>query len=620
MQFRAGRADDAIVTARAVLAADPRNHAAARILVLALVDRTPPVPERIAAARAALESLPADAPAGTRDLLLGRILLAEGDAHAAVEHLAAAAVAMPSDPDARLCHGEALFRAGERDAGLAELRAAAALPGASPTCAKILASRLASAAQAASQPRTAEALAREALGVEPTNAIAGDVLAYVLERRGEFRAAAEIAERILAGPGLDAAASLRLRRRAAAARLGAGDTTQAFEHIDALEKSGEAPVVAAEFRGAAFLHAGRVDEAAREFANAMDDVAATRVSAIGLAETALRKGDRKGAAAAVERWRARHSDDRDVGLAVSRMLVAQGGLDEAAAVLANVVAAHPADQAAAATRIEVLARLGRPAEAVAEARRYETAAPADDRPHARLLVAATLVNHGGAPADGLEIARAVASSAGVPDDVLHEAWAVESEALLGLGRTAAAETSLARITRSWRDDSPVPSQDGAIERRVRFVRGVLAAGAGRLPDAAAEFRRCIALDPIDLASQNNLAWVLCKSPDTAKQAVALTLRITALAPSNADYWDTRGQAARAAGDVADAETSWVRALDLMRVAASMDRAAFGATGMRLAKLCRDSGREDAAKKFAREVGERAKGTPHADAARAFLGE
>jgi hypothetical protein len=52
----------------------------------------------------------------------------------------------------------------------------------------------------------------------------------------------------------------------------------------------------------------------------------------------------------------------------------------------------------------------------------------------------------------------------------------------------------------------------------------------------------------------------------------------------------------------------------------MDRAAFGATGMRLAKLCRDSGREDAAKKFAREVGERAKGTPHADAARAFLGE
>jgi predicted Zn-dependent protease len=176
------------------------------------------------------------------------------------------------------------------------------------------------------------------------------------------------------------------------------------------------------------------------------------------------------------------------------------------------------------------------------------------------------------------------------------------------------------MTRSWPKDAPVPAQDGRIERRVRFVRGVLAASGGRLADATAEFRRCVAIDPLDLASQNNLAWVLCKSPDTAAEAVALTRRTTALAPSIADYWDTRGQAARAAGDAADAEASWLRALDLFRAAATKDGAAFGATGMRLAKLYRDSAREDAARKLAREVLDRTTGTPRSDEARAFLGE
>jgi Tfp pilus assembly protein PilF len=143
---------------------------------------------------------------------------------------------------------------------------------------------------------------------------------------------------------------------------------------------------------------------------------------------------------------------------------------------------------------------------------------------------------------------------------------------------------------------------------------VLAATGGRIDAAAAEFRRCIAMDPFDVASQNNLAWALCKSPDTAKEAVALARRITTLAPSNADYWDTRGQAARAAGETADAEASWVRALDLVRAAAPADGAAFGATGMRLAKLYRDTGREDVARSFARGSSS-GQGTPQADEAR-----
>src|SRR6185436_2096645 len=180
----------------------PEDARATRILVLALLDRDPLPPERLAEARAIAAAAPSDMPKDARELIEGRLLLAEGRSADAVAHLAMAVRGRPLDPFAALFHGEALFRTGERALSLAEFRRAAAAPEAPTSMRAIAATRMLAVSRETKDTTVAENLAREASRLTPTSADPLERLVEILQARGDAFEAAQTAQQALALPNL----------------------------------------------------------------------------------------------------------------------------------------------------------------------------------------------------------------------------------------------------------------------------------------------------------------------------------------------------------------------------------------------------------------------------------
>src|SRR5262249_20605258 len=109
LQLAAGQTDDALATARTLLARTPGDPRATRVLVLALLaqpQRPDATLDEACSAAAALDARTARP--GLREFLDGRLLLARGDARGAVPLLRTAAGSLGDDPLAVLSFGEAL--------------------------------------------------------------------------------------------------------------------------------------------------------------------------------------------------------------------------------------------------------------------------------------------------------------------------------------------------------------------------------------------------------------------------------------------------------------------------------------------------------------------------------
>src|SRR5207253_2080821 len=83
----------------------------------------------------------------------------------------------------------------------------------------------------------------------------------------------------------------------------------------------------------------------------------------------------------------------------------------------------------------------------------------------------------------------------------------------------------------------------------------------RRGEAIDHLRRCLELTPDDDVAANDLAWLLGERPTTAAAGADLAKKVTARAPGNAGFWDTRAVCSAAAGDEGDAVGSWKRAAD-----------------------------------------------------------
>jgi len=614
MQLATGRIDEALATARTLLAATPGEPRATRVLVLALLTLPSRDERALASARAAVEALPVAAPQGLREFLSGRLLLAQGDAAGAVAPLRTATAFLGDDPLVVLSLGEALFRSGDRGESLACLRRAAFMPGARSVARSILSDRLLDASRSSRRFDEALRLALESLKAAPDNVAAAVETVKLLYRRGEFRASAAAAERALASPGLPPEAAGVLRRQAIVARLSAGDVdglATLVERLDAADRDGTFGLAVAGF---AHLRAKRWDDAETALAAAQRLDPESRLAAIGRIGVAAGRSDGAAARAVLAEWRAAHPDDRDVELAAVSTLDAAGLRDVALDVARGSARDHPGEWRPSARLIALLGARGLGDEAAAEARRFADAAAPENRADAALLVGEVEMNHRGDAAAALRVARATANSPTITEETLARARLLESEALADLGRDADAEPIAAAVA-----DTPAAARDPSMERRARFIMGVAALRSGRPGEAARIFSRCAAIDPGDRRALNNLALALGRSVDGRAKARTIAERLTSLDPLDANAWDTRGEIAAADGDVADAESSWRKALDLFAATPPRDADQRHAVAIRLAELLVRAGRIDDARSLARGVASGAKSAALVDRARRIVG-
>jgi tetratricopeptide (TPR) repeat protein len=223
----------------------------------------------------------------------------------------------------------------------------------------------------------------------------------------------------------------------------------------------------------------------------------------------------------------------------------------------------------------------------------------------RLAVAALSVQCATDLPAALESAQAVAADDAAPETARIEAAVIGSEALVALRRDAEAE-SAAQAALKRLDDTQVNGwAQRMLKARAHFVVGFAAASAvpPRRKQAIDAFTRCLELDRENLDVSNNLAWVLSEEADaaTAPRALDLARKVTVAAPGEASYWDTRAAAARRAGELDEAESSWTRSLDLLAARATRDPARELRTALRCARFLRDERKKPDA---ARQVLER----------------
>ena len=82
------------------------------------------------------------------------------------------------------------------------------------------------------------------------------------------------------------------------------------------------------------------------------------------------------------------------------------------------------------------------------------------------------------------------------------------------------------------------------------------------------YLKAIALAPKNPLAYNNLAWMTVERGGDAKLAVEMASKAVKLSPNSSPLYDTLGWAQRAAGNLADAQSSLRRAIELEpRVAA-----------------------------------------------------
>jgi tetratricopeptide (TPR) repeat protein len=616
IQFGSGRIDDAAETLRRIRRARPGDPVVARLLVASLLAAERPPAERIAEARAVLAALEKPSPPGCAEFVEGRILLAEGDASAAVARLRAAGRALPADPLVALYLGEALFATGERDESLASLRLAASLPGAPPSVPRIVAVHLYRASLDARDADRAESLAVEALRYDATVFDAAFRAIAFLHARGRFVDAAELAQRESAVVGLSDADVARLRLSCANDRLCAGD----FEAVQSMVET-FAPARRVDAAGrllCAFADAGarRFDEAERAFAAVLDAEPACAPAVVGRVLVDLGRGESATALARVAAWRSTRPDERDVTIAAS-ILLARAGLEADAARLAEECAkGRPSDSVAARHLSAMLRRAGRPADAVAAARRFLERAPSGSETDARLAVAEVSILCRIDLEDAVATVRAVAADASASTRRRVTAAVIEAEALSAMARWSEAETRACGVVAALAESSDRGPASRRLEARARFVVGYVAAQSSppRRGEAVEQFSKCLELDPLNAEVANDLAWVLAQSRDTAKRALDLAQRATTASPRDASYWDTRAAAADRAGDPDDADASWRKALILQPRVTKDDLRRRAEYALRYASFLRDRAQNDAA----RAIVECELGGPHDAAAETEL--
>lgn len=620
LQFEAGRRSDALDGLRVLLRDRPGDPLLTRLVVVMLLAPDAPLPSDLAEARTAAAALPASAPASVRDLVEGRLLLAESNAAEAATRLRAADAALEGDPVAAVLLGDAILHTGETDLGLASLRRAAALPGADPWVATVAARRFLSVSLATGDPAQAAPLALEAFRLDPALVAAAFRASSLLHARGDFGRAADVAEGALSAASPAPDDVLRLRLIAVTDRRLDGEPAAARAHADALPPAARDSAPARLLRGYAELEAGRLDDAERLFAAAFAADPADGVAVSGLVRTALRRGDLDAALARISQWTSAHADDRDVALAACDELLRQGRPESAMPLASACAARRPHDVAVARLCARASLCAGDVATAVRTLRSFADAAPPADALDVRLEAVPL------AGAHGLDADAALAEARRAGDDSAPWSRALgrasEAEILLATGKPHdaenAARAAIAAVERMPGRGRP----ERRVEARARRVLGLAAASAvsPRRADAIDELSRSAALDPANLDAADDLARLLAASADSAPRAVDVAQPLTVAEPGNARRWDTLADACRAAGRQEDARAAWTRALDLLASARPADPARRGRVALRFARFLRECDDAAAARRVAQEARTAAAGTDVEPELARFLAE
>ncbi len=603
IQLGSGRSEDAVVTLRALWTARPGDPSTARLLVATLLGPVPVPPERIEEARAVAADVAPETPPGFRELLEGRILLAQGRTADSVAPLRVATRALPTDPLAWLFFAESVFASGDRAESLAAFRKASAFPGAHQAAiAQIAAARLFTASTQTSDVERAEELALEALRLDPRLVGAAFRTAKLLHARGEHVRAAEILEGELKLPGISPGDVVSLRLAAAQERLWAGDFTLAELHVDALAADVRDRPVARLVRAFAASGAGRFDEAVR----ACDAILATDPSNPTAVYVRFHASLRRAgtgvalAVARVEAWCDEHPDERRLPLAAARLLAEKGFPNEAIRLAQRCAERHPDDLAVAVHLAATLKKAGRKEEAVLSLRRFASAAKGDAADPSRLIEATMAVRCGIDLEPALAAARGLASSPGASPALRREAEVLVAEALLALGRAEEAERDAKGVLARLAESAVGGPSERALESRANFVVGFVAAAANppRRAEAQEAYLRCTDLDRDNLDAANNLAFVMSHDVSTAPRALQLSRRIVAEAPLDPGYWDTLAEAARRSGEYSEAESAWTRSLALLADARDAAARRRGRIALRYAEFLRDLKKDDRAREIA----------------------
>ncbi|UCG48204.1 MAG: tetratricopeptide repeat protein [Phycisphaerales bacterium] len=72
------------------------------------------------------------------------------------------------------------------------------------------------------------------------------------------------------------------------------------------------------------------------------------------------------------------------------------------------------------------------------------------------------------------------------------------------------------------------------------ILGILLQTTGRVKEAAALYEKALTIQPDDVITINNLAWIVCEEQGKYKEALALSERALQIAPGYVDVIDTRG--------------------------------------------------------------------------------
>lgn len=624
IQIGSGRGDEALETLRSLWKSLPGDPTTARLLVATLLGPVPVAPERLDEARAVAQGLGPSTPPGLRDLVGGRILLAEGKAADAEAPLRAATLAQPSDALAWLFLAEALFVAGDRVESLADFRKATLFAGAhQPTIARIAAVRMHVASLETRDLARAEELALEALRLDPLLVGAAYRAAQLLHARGEYVRAAEIVEAELKVPGIPPDDAAKLRLAAALERLWSGDFTLAETHADALPAELRRSPGARLATGFAGLGAGHFADATREFESVLAEDPANSMAAYGLVRASVLRGGSgrmEGVARAVS-WCEAHPDDRHLAAAASRLFVTNGLPDDAVRLARRTAERHPDDLAVAANLAATLKRVGRAAEAVDVLARFAAKAEGDEGSARARLVAATLCVRCGIDVEtALRTARGLAAEPAAPPSVRLEAETLVAEALMGLDRLDEAERGAQAVLAALAA-SPVRGRaERALDSRANFVIGFVAASSNppRRAQAQEAYLRCTDLDRDNLDAANNLAFVMAKDASTAARALELARRVVAEAPQDAGYRDTLAEAAYGSGEYQEAEAAWTKSLELLADATGAAARRRARIALRFAEFLRGVKKTDLSRRVATDARAGISGTEEDRALARFL--
>ncbi|MCE9634792.1 MAG: hypothetical protein K8T90_03715, partial [Planctomycetes bacterium] len=382
-----------------------------------------------------------------------------------------------------------------------------------------------------------------------------------------------------------------------------GDVTRAERHLADVPAALQDTAGAWILRGAVRLARGDAVGALDAFERGLrlDPSCATGV--LGVAESSLRLG-RQDVAERIDAWLGAHDADEAVALGFARMLARRGHIDEALRRARTAREARPASETALRHLAAFLTEHGDPMAATVELTRAAERAPSERRTRLLLLAGRIRVRAGTEVQAALELAR---SQTG------HEARTLESECLAELGDADAAELMAAR------EVERLPPSERALAARLRYVIGCASYHRGSADAAIAQFLACLDLDPLHAAAANNLAWIWVRNAATAGRGLDMARRATALTPLDPNVWDTRAACELAMHDGPAAEQSWRRAESLFAGQPRQRPALRGAAAMRLASYLASEKRSDEARAVARDVMQRAAGTPAAAKARDLLG-